>query len=73
MLENPGYLPPDCIVRDEFGEISGYRSVHVVLFNGYSTKKAAAAPWPAGGGRQQTVWTISRRPHPFEIQFYEVT
>jgi hypothetical protein len=72
VLENPGHLPPDCIVRDEWGDITGYRSVHVVLFNGYSTKKAGAAPWPAAGAKIPTEWRISRKPHPFEIKEYEI-
>lgn len=68
---NKGRLPRGLVIRDDEGEVSGYHLVHVVLFNGYSTKKAGAAPWPAGGKRPPTNWGISHPPHPFEIEFYE--
>ena len=71
---NPGHLPEDCIIRDEDGEIAGYRAVNVVLFNGWSNTKAGSPPWPAGGGRPPTNWTIRRGdPHPFDIKGFEVT
>lgn len=72
MQPNHGHLPSECIVRDERGEIAGYRSVHVQLFGGFDTRKAGHDPWPAGGGRIATDWRISRKPHPFEIESYEV-
>lgn len=65
---NEGRIPPECEIRGDDGDIIGWRNVHVELFGGYSTRKAGAAPWPAGGGRQSTNWRISRPPHPFEIR-----
>ena len=64
---NLGRIPPECEILDEQGNVTGYRAVHVVLFNGFSTSKAGHAPWPAGGGRPPTNWRISKPPHPFEI------
>lgn len=69
---NPGSLPRDCIILDEEGNVTGFRKVHVVLFNGHSTRAAGQDPWPASGARPPTCWAISRPPHPFEIQSYEV-
>lgn len=69
---NPGSLPRDCIVLDEEGNVIGFRKVHVVLFNGHSTRAAGQDPWPASGARPPTCWSISRPPQPFEIKAYEV-
>lgn len=68
---NPGHLPDDCvIVDDETGTVLGYRKVHVRLFGGTDTMAKGHHPWPAAGGKPPTVWTISHRPHPFEIKEY---
>lgn len=72
MPQNPGHLPPECEVRDEDGNVTGYRHVHVVLFGGFSTKKRGDAPWPSGGGRPPTNWRISKPPHPADIEFWEI-
>lgn len=70
---NPGRLPADCVVRDaEAGEITGYRKVHVRLFNGIDTRRRGDAPWPAAGARLATEWRISTPPGPFEIEAYEI-
>lgn len=45
MPPNPGRLPPECEIRDEHGNVTGYRAVHVVLFGGLDTRKALAAAW----------------------------
>lgn len=68
---NPGHLPGECILFDEAGEITGYRAVHVRLFGGFDSRAAGHAPWPAAGSRPPTVWTISRKPHAFEIKEWE--
>lgn len=72
MPPNPGRLPPECEVLDEHGNVTGYRHVHVTLFNGFSTKKRGDAPWPAGGGRPPTIWRISKPPHPADIKEWEL-
>ncbi len=70
---NPGHLPEECIIRDDDGEVTGYRSVHVVLFGGFDSRKRGDAPWPSAGGRPSpTNWKISRPPHPYEIKEYEI-
>lgn len=71
MPQNPGRLPPECVLESEAGVIT-YRNVHVRLFGGYDSKKAGAAPWPAGGGRPPTRWSVSRVPHPFDIRAWEL-
>lgn len=68
MKTNPGHLPKECVILDEDGELAGYRPVHVRLFNGWRSQ----APWPAAGSRPPTNWKISRPPHPFEIEAYEL-
>ena len=73
MQPNLGRLPAECVVRDKDGNITGYRSVHVVLFGGYSTSKADAAPWPSRDLRVPTVWTISDPPHAYEIEHWSLT
>ena len=76
MPANPGTgrAPDDCYAIDpETGEVTGTRSVHVVLFNGWSSRAARQSPWLAAGGRPPTQWRISNPPHPFEIREYEVT
>lgn len=72
MPRNEGRIPDACIIRDEHGEFAGFRSVHVTLFGGFSTKRAGHAPWPAGGGRPPTNWKIGRPPHPFDIKEYDI-
>jgi len=69
---NPGSVPPDCLILDEEGNVASFRKVHVVLFNGHSTRAAGQEPWPAGGTRPPTNWGLSKPPHPFEIKAYEV-
>ena len=69
---NPGKLPDDCLIRDEQGTITGFRQVYVTLFNARDTRAAGTGPWPAAGGKPPTCWAVSRPPHPFEIEFYEV-
>jgi hypothetical protein len=70
---NPGRLPPECVVQDEAGEIISFRSVHVRLHNGIDTKARGNPPWPSAGGRpSSTNWQISRPPHPFQIQEWEL-
>lgn len=72
MPRNEGHLPPECEIRDEHGNVTGYRAVHVVLFGGLDTRKAGHAPWPAAGGRPPTQWRISKPPHPYEIMEWEI-
>jgi hypothetical protein len=69
---NPGRLPPQCEIRDQFGEVTGWRSVHVRLFGGHDTAKLGLAPWPAFGGRPPTQWRVSKVPHAFEIEEWEL-
>jgi hypothetical protein len=69
---NPGHLPADCIILDEDGNVTGYRYVHCTLFNGIDTREKSPGGWPAAGGRPPTVWKISKPPHPFQIESYEV-
>lgn len=70
---NPGNLPPECEIRDEHGNVIGHRAVHVRLFGGFDSKKRGDAPWPSAGGRPNpTNWKISRKPHQYEIEFYEI-
>lgn len=65
---NPGHLPEECIIRDDDGEVTGYRQVMVTLFNGRTI-----GPWPAAGGRPYpTNWKISRPPHRYEIKEYQI-
>ena len=73
---NPGHLPEACIITetDDAGveHVTGHRSVHVRLFGGWDSKKAGAAPWPSAGRQPATRWAISRKPHPFEIEEFEI-
>ena len=72
MPRNPGHLPDECVAVDEDGN-STFRPVHVRLFGGYDSARAGHAPWPSAGGRPaKTRWSVSRPPHPFDIEFYEV-
>ena len=71
-LRNPGRIPPECEIRDEQGNITGWRKVHVRTFGGWDSRKAGHEPWPAGGGRPPTKWKVDRPPHSFDIQEYEV-
>lgn len=58
---------------DDDGNVTGYRPVHVRLFNGLDTRARGDAPWPSAGGRPiQTNWKISRKPLPFEIKEFDV-
>lgn len=66
---NPGRLPPECVIRDDDGNATGFRAVHVRLFGGYDSRKRGDAPWPSGA---PTVWGISAQPHPFQIEEFEV-
>ena len=70
MRRNEGRIPPECEIRDEHGNVTGYRAVHVVLFGGLDTRKAGHAPWPAGGGRPRARRRAA--PHPFEIKEWEI-
>lgn len=72
MPRNPGHLPRECVIHDEQGEVTGYRPVHVRLWGGLDSRKAGHAPWPSGGTRVATDWTISKPPHPFDIKEYEI-
>lgn len=72
MPQNPGHLPPECEVRDEDGNVTGYRAVHVRCFGGFDSRKAGHAPWPAAGGRPPTQWRISKPPHSSDIEFWEI-
>lgn len=73
MIANPGYLPPECEICNETGEVVGYHRVHIRLFGGFDSRHAGHDPWPAYGQRPPTNWSIrSDNPHPFDIQFYEV-
>lgn len=68
MQPNPGHLPPECEILDEDGNVTGHRAVMVKLFGGIKT-----GPWPSAGGRPvPTNWKISKPPHPFEIEEYEI-
>lgn len=68
---NFGKLPDECVATDDDGAVS-YRLVHVRLFGGSCTKKAGAAPWPDAGRQPATRWAISRPPHPYEIEEWEL-
>lgn len=48
MKRNHGYLPLECEIRDDRGNVTGYRRVHVRLFNGYDTIRAGADRGAAG-------------------------
>jgi len=65
---NIGRLPQGSALRDEAGEVTGYRKAHVRLFGGYDSAKAGRDPWPTGGTRPPTKWSIERVPHPFDIE-----
>lgn len=69
MQPNIGELPRECRILDEAGEVTGYRAVRIKLFNGM-----VVGPWPSKGGRGgDTKWAISRpKPHPFQIEFWEL-
>jgi len=71
LKQNPGYLPADCLVRDEARQVIGHRRVRVVLFGGVDSARKEPGGW-ASGGRGACNWAISPRPHPFEIRQYEV-
>lgn len=73
MRPNPGHLPDECIIFDDDGNVAGWRAVHVRLRNGYDTRKAGAAPWPAYGSRPPTRWKPDGKPHPFDIEFWELS
>lgn len=69
---NPGRIPRECEIRSEDGGITGFRNVHVILFNKHDTKARGQSPWPAAGRQPLTNWRISAPAHPFEIERYEV-
>lgn len=69
-LPNPGHLPPECEIRDEDGNVTGYRPVHVWLRCGWSSQAAAHAPWPSAGGRSSTRWSLRGDSH--DILHFEV-
>lgn len=64
---NPGRCPDECLVLDELGEVTGYRRVHVWLFNGSESSIQSPNGW-ASGGRGGCNWSICKPPHPFDIQ-----
>lgn len=70
---NPGRIPPECIVTDEHDNVR-FRSVHVRLFGGIDSKARGDAPWPSGGSSPAAPdqWKISRPPHKFEIEQWEL-
>jgi len=72
MPRNPGHLPPECVVTDDNGEAISFHHVHVKLFSGWSSRGAGHQPWPSAGCRPPTDWKISRKPHPFQIEEYEL-
>ena len=63
MPYNEGRCPREAEIRGEDGSIAGFRKVHVVLRNGFSTRKAGHDPWPAGGARPPTRWTLKGGSH----------
>jgi hypothetical protein len=76
---NPGSLPPECeiwanVATDGVLARSrvGYRNVYVRLFGGYDSAKRGDPPWPSGGGRVPTNWRVSRTPHPYQIEEWEL-
>lgn len=80
-VDNPGHLPDDCIIYGELPEgapkkaerpVLGYRKIHAILFCGIHTKIKSPDGWPAAGQHPKTDWSISAKPHPFQIQKYEV-
>jgi hypothetical protein len=66
---NRGECPPECIVRDDDGNITGFRRVHVRLRGGYTTVGREPSGW-LSSGRGGCRWTI--RNDPFDITEYEV-
>lgn len=68
---NPGRCPDDAIIQDETGEVAGYRRIHATLFNGTDTAIKSPGGWPAGG-HGACKWSFGARPHPFDIELYEV-
>lgn len=70
---NPGRLPEACLLRDDSGNVVGFRAVHVRLRCGYDSKAAGHQPWPSKGARGgDTNWKISRPGFPGDIEFWEV-
>lgn len=67
---NAGSLPSACVIADDQGNVTSYRKVHVRLRQGYDTRKVGAAPWPSGGSRPPTRWSLSKSA--FDIIEYEV-
>lgn len=61
MQPNDGRCPP---------EADGKR-IHAKLFNGTLTKAKSPNGWPATG-RDGCSWKISKPPHPFEIEAWEL-
>ena len=52
--ENKGALPDEAIIRDEAGNVTGYRKVRVKLRCG----RVPAESWPAAGQWPATRWTL---------------
>jgi hypothetical protein len=71
LAPNSGRCPPEAEILDENGNVTSYRRVRVVLFNGHDTARKEPSGWPAGG-KGACNWRISRSPHPFEIREFEV-
>lgn len=67
---NPGRMPEECVFETEDGDVR-YRNVRVWFFNGTSTPGGTPGGWPSYG-KGAVRWSISKPPHPFDIQFYEV-
>lgn len=61
VTRNEGRCPP---------EAEG-RNIHAILFNGTRTREKSPQGWPATG-RGACSWRISKPPHPFEIEFWEL-
>lgn len=72
MPRNLGKLPGEAVIRDDDGQVTGYRQVRVRLFNGYDTAVREPNGWPAAGGRPPTRWSIESPPHPFDIEYWEL-
>lgn len=40
MNRNEGRLPPECVITDDDGNVTGHRAVHVRCFGGFDSRKA---------------------------------
>lgn len=68
---NPGRCPSECEIRDDAGELVGFRRVHVTFFNGRTSREKSPQGYPSGG-RDACNWRIGKPPHPYDIQYFEV-